>query len=945
MTFKTTRTSGKQTNSKAFAMAGVLLALSVAGLAQAADLSKTGAMLPGELTDPTVAMLPGYLTDPSAQKPVETKEFAVPEEVRYPYVSTYYVKPVVAPSEAVSIKAFVTDWNNSKVRLGDDSHRFTITLRLTADGGKTYRTQTIEDVASGDHVFKLGKLTEGDYRVGVFCTDEKNRPSHTVWQVFRVKGAVASKTRTLSLDDLAAYGIVPEKDRYSYVDVDIAASGIGNEADPTNLEGVKDRSAAMHEKVLKIVKEKAAGVTAPDHGYVVVRPVQNGEVTFYSWCRSVVIYGKSYDKAAVAAESESNLQGLQKLIDESVAQGVARLVLPKDAVVRVSQAGLRLPSDFTLDLNGATLKMNGFTGAKADMVKMENAHDTHLVNGIVEGDYYEHDYAGSSNDSEWVQGVVMLGDCQYSTCENLVIRNISGYGAGNGLMPKDHVFPGFRWITKTFEPGALDRATGEVVADAPYQFTTTFHDLSRLTEGWVAVSRFLGYQGIATRSWYYTIAFYDADKKFLASQVGFQYRPIPIPPGAKFLRVTMTEEDLEKMNGNAIAMMHCKVPLNCAFKKVRFERCRAVGLAQSAMRNMLVEDCEFTASGDTLATCAYDAEDGWDMMHDVYIHRNKFFNNPMNELLTCAGHNFMIEDNDANIHLWGRTMSAVVRNNRGKTGWLSCDNQVRTMHGRYENNTFTKKLNVGERGRGEDDWTIAISGTITMDKGASLILGQTGVLRDATVRDLTLHNPRCENVRLIDCTVKSGSGNAVMLGCELVNSKVDSLSHTGAFERCSFVTSTISPLNAAHVTFRSCAFTNSTLFAGWWMKPSYILLRDCTVKSDGETFLRIPVYAIDKLLFANTTFDCGTRSPVEICDLRKNQFDAKGEFETQTAKVAFKGCTIAAAEVPLLTAPRNGAKPSEKPVKIYFDGNTAANGANATIIDPALVHTTWKLVK
>ena len=35
------------------------------------------------------------------------------------------------------------------------------------------------------------------------------------------------------------------------------------------------------------------------------------------------------------------------------------------------------------------------------------------------------------------------------------------------------------------------------------------------------------------------------------------------------------------------------------------------------MKDMLVENCEFTKSGQVLAKCAYDAEDGWDMMQDV----------------------------------------------------------------------------------------------------------------------------------------------------------------------------------------------------------------------------------------------------------------------------------------------------------------------------------------
>jgi hypothetical protein len=46
----------------------------------------------------------------------------------------------------------------------------------------------------------------------------------------------------------------------------------------------------------------------------------------------------------------------------------------------------------TLDLNGATLKENAFTGHGAVVVSIANVRDAHLVNGTIEGDYYEHDY-------------------------------------------------------------------------------------------------------------------------------------------------------------------------------------------------------------------------------------------------------------------------------------------------------------------------------------------------------------------------------------------------------------------------------------------------------------------------------------------------------------------------------------------------------------------------
>ncbi|MDD4060826.1 MAG: hypothetical protein PHW08_09045, partial [Kiritimatiellae bacterium] len=103
----------KHTNFAASVLSVVLLTGATSASAQ---------LVPGDLTDPT-AGTNGYTTADSD----------VPPALQYPYISTYYVKPIVSPDEDVSIQVFVTDWNNAKVRFGDDSHRFDIVLRLFAD--------------------------------------------------------------------------------------------------------------------------------------------------------------------------------------------------------------------------------------------------------------------------------------------------------------------------------------------------------------------------------------------------------------------------------------------------------------------------------------------------------------------------------------------------------------------------------------------------------------------------------------------------------------------------------------------------------------------------------------------------------------------------------------------------------------------------------------------
>ncbi|MDD4060881.1 MAG: hypothetical protein PHW08_09330, partial [Kiritimatiellae bacterium] len=825
-----------------------------------------------------------------------------------------------------------TDWNNAKVRFGDDSHTFDIVLRLFSDM-KALRTLKMSGVASGDHTFNLGRLAAGDYAVGVSCTDSEGRSSHTVWQEFRSVGVREENRRDVAAEDLARYGLVPEKDRYAIVGV-----------------AVPHAESKDHDVYLSAVKKAAAAVEVPANGYVVFRPEFEGKPVVHGWKRSVVVYGKGYDKAAVAAEALANTAGLQKLVDEAAAEGVTRLVLPKGAVFRVSHTNaVSIPSNLTVDLNGATLKLNGFTGGSSLMVVFKSAHDAHLVNGVVEGDYYEHDYAGSPNASEWVSGVGMEGDCRYTTYENLTIRNITGYGGQNGIQSGNFTFPGRCHLNDGYEPGAIDPATGALVAGLPCQFTSPLRDISAFTNHYLAVSKFLGYQGVRTKSWYYTASFYDADETFISSEVAFQYRIVRIPERAKYLRVTITEDSLEKANSCELTAQFFKIPVNCAFKKIRFERCRAVGLAQSAMRNMLVEDCEFTASGESLATCAYDAEDGWDMMQDVYIHRNRFFDNPRNEFLTCAGHNFIVEDNDCDIYLWGRTLSPCVRNNRFKSAGYYCDSRIRTMHGRYTDNTYSKALTFG-MGQKESDWTMVISADLgNADQRFSLRIAQHGVLRNSTVTNADVGSTvdsalgLIESSRFTDCKLNLFQTPFTIRDSSFTQCSIGNLNRTNRFERCSFTDTGLCPVVLSDTTILESAFTNSPIVPNWWSKPNKLTMKKCSVKMDDKSFISTPVYSIDQFLIEDCAFDCGGKSPVTLCDLRQNgHSDPDKIYENRPATLTLARCTVASANAPLISVDR-GQKDSEKPLAIAAAGNKAADGSPVAIINNEDIHTTWKV--
>ncbi|MBR1921701.1 MAG: hypothetical protein IJ829_06840, partial [Kiritimatiellae bacterium] len=538
-------------------------------------------VVPGEFTDPTNLR--------KATEGLSTGWFVPPEGMKFPYVSTYYVTPTVTAGDKVTIPFYVTDWNHSKVRFGDDTHRFTMRLKCVGPDGAAVERE-LRDVPSGDGAFTLDAPGEGEYDVGVWAVDAKGRESHRVWHRFRVMnaadvGVAKRETYAMVADDLEAYEISNEGDLGRKVLVD--AETVGD----ADVQDVKPRDGAP--------------------GYTVFIPAPGGRVRAGSTHRSKIVYDEGYDAEAVEAAALKTLEGLQRLLDDKAAAGFHKVVL-LPGTYRISAKGkIRLPDRMTLDLNGATLKENGFAGCGALMVSISAVRDAHLVNGTLEGDYYEHDYANSEKNSEWVNGFGISGSAMYCSVENVVVRDITGYGGGNG-MGKGGANGGYTTFLKgvgKYVPGLLNARDGTLDASVEGCFTADYVRLPDNADR-LQVSAYLGYQGIRTRQWQLLGCWYDKDKKFISSETLFQYRVVPKPAGAAYLRFTEVNSSAKVAGKDDLNLTCFNVPQNCEVKNCTFDRCRCVGYAASAMKNMLFENNLFTHSGESSAKCAFDAEDG-----------------------------------------------------------------------------------------------------------------------------------------------------------------------------------------------------------------------------------------------------------------------------------------------------------------------------------------------
>lgn len=594
----------------------------------------------------------------------EKIEIQIPSDLNWnevPYISTYYIKPIVKPGEEVFIDYYITDYyykeymenyNLKEDNWDDDTWTeevwnneiFTVTVRIEGQKDKVY-----PNLKAGDHQVSLGSFsTEGEQKFSILCTDKYGRNSHELFNFFLVQGDVEVKEYVMTDEDLVTYNI-KNTDNYEVKKI-------------IDLSSLTTKNSTT---VKAALVEAATNIIPQSKTYVCVIADTDGDGNPNNWWgENQVVYASDYDKDKVLEESTNTRKGLQQLLDDKKAAGYNKLTLLPGTYRIDHQKQIYIPTNFTLNMNGATLKQNQFTGASSLMIEINNTINSHVINGIIEGDYFSHDYTNSTNNSEWINGVSIGGESKYSSFENLNIKNITGYGSTNGLsnsrdgsLSYTYIYP--KGIGSNFKIGDIDRNTG-LDLESTTRTTSDYIDISGYSDvGYISVSIYLGYQGNPCGTWNLICHFYDENKKYLKSIDSYQYRRISVPLNAKYMRITILNEAYP----TNLSIQYFRIPTHCSFKNVKYENCRCVGMAPAAMKDMLVENCEFTNCGQSGAKCALDAEDGWDSMQDVTFKSLKFNANPNNYFLTCAGHNFIVDgQQNGIIYMWERTKSSIIRN-------------------------------------------------------------------------------------------------------------------------------------------------------------------------------------------------------------------------------------------------------------------------------------------
>ena len=118
-----------------------------------------------------------------------------------PYISTYYIKPIVEIGEEAKLDFYITDYFHKEYLEDDYSETFTVTLRIEGREDKKFY-----NLKAGDHTISLGKFdTEGEKKFSILCTDKYGRNSHELFNFILVRNTVEVKEYIMTQEDLVKY--------------------------------------------------------------------------------------------------------------------------------------------------------------------------------------------------------------------------------------------------------------------------------------------------------------------------------------------------------------------------------------------------------------------------------------------------------------------------------------------------------------------------------------------------------------------------------------------------------------------------------------------------------------------------------------------------------------------------------------------------------------------
>lgn len=394
-------------------------------------------------------------------------------------------------------------------------------------------------------------------------------------------------------------------------------------------------------------------------------------------------------------DMENTRIGLTKLFLYLQSKGFRKCVLPK-GIYRINNIGrydsISIPNNFTVDMNGSTFKLDTIleNDKEASIVNMNNTYDSHLINGILEGDRSERDVLGLNTgyNGEPINTIIIKGG-KYSSIEDLTIKQTTGHTVGSSS-----VNLGTPQYFSEFNKYLI--IDGKEINNSTWSTTEMINISELISTEYLTIGRYLGYRGVVGDCLTVYINFYDQDEEFLETVVGYQYRKTKIPNNSKYIRVSLLGDITVD---DKLGVYYNELGTNWTYKNIDFIDTRTTSIATSTCNNLLIDNCTFTRCGKSITPSLVDFEDGWQECQDVYFRNCHRIGESIGtaDIIDNSGYNHVYENND-NIGYVIRysVVGLVIRNNDNMmTSRWHMGYETGSKFTRIQNNTINGSFNTG----------------------------------------------------------------------------------------------------------------------------------------------------------------------------------------------------------------------------------------------------------
>ncbi len=379
--------------------------------------------------------------------------------------------------------------------------------------------------------------------------------------------------------------------------------------------------------------------------------------------------------------STSTTNGFNTLLADLNVAKKTNIQLPTGTYAIDPELTVNLKSNMTIDMNGSTFKIdtNGKNGST--MLYAKDVENITLKNGTIEGDRYDHDYSTYNENTtshEFNVGLKLDQGARNITIDNVKFTKITGYGLAT--------FQGAQYCNTALDKTIMESGdyndSGNKVADATkIRYPQSVNITEHATHGYLQVGTLLKYQNYVFNSTrMVTVRMFNASGSLLSKVTSKMYRPIAVPSNARTAYLTFHQSDpSDYLAGDmyTLDVFHMKPPRDCNITNCTFDDNRCLGVAICGGWNIKIEGNTFSNTSKPTSDnsspiyqkgkpgYAIDIEDGWECTQDLTINNNTFTNNGFGDIVSLAGDNTVITNNQftGRVAMYSRNTNYTVQNN------------------------------------------------------------------------------------------------------------------------------------------------------------------------------------------------------------------------------------------------------------------------------------------